>query len=173
MVWAYGQPRSPFGAHRAIVALSPDSRILPHARQAVLVLQPWWACWEALRRSLNNLHHDNDITFRPLRDQLPWAAPFSAGAVGRSLSDEEAFAAFGWAFDEQAAYVIADGGIARRIVDDLDAERNGLSFVFSGEPCWNGHVEPRKLRASGATPVCLGCDQARKRRATMQRSTSD
>ena len=103
------------------------------------------------------------------RDLLPWAAPFTGGPVGRILTGAEAASALGWAYDQRACYVAADGGVVRRVIATEDEARaNGIAFIFTGLACDNGHVEPRKLRASGATPVCVSCDRVRKRRAAVR-----
>lgn len=91
------------------------------------------------------------------RDALPWAAPFSVKHTGHVLSATEAQEAFGWAYDPRSVYIVAEGGMPRRVVaSETEARANGLSFIFDGMPCCNGHVSPRRLRSNGP-PECYVC----------------
>ena len=96
-------------------------------------------------------------------DDLPWAASY-VGPAARHLTVEEARLAFGECYDHQATYICSGDGYARRVVTEDDAIANGLTSIFTGALCQNGHIAPRKLRKN-STPECMDCRRQAKRRA--------
>ena len=107
------------------------------------------------------------------RDALPWAAPAvlcrDDGTVtrfpkGTTVPTHDAAALFGEHFDPVATYIVADDFMTRRVVDEDTATANGLRWTFTGVPCANGHIAPRKLRSEPRGSECMACRRAAKRR---------
>lgn len=106
-----------------------------------------------------------------MKDQLPWVAPAVTVVddiplrlpVGTVLTAEEAVQIFGHAYDPTAVYIVADGSVARRVVDEHEADANGLNWTFSGVACPRGHLTTRRLRNDGRRGgECKACRSAKK-----------
>jgi hypothetical protein len=80
---------------------------------------------------------------------------------GYVLNAHEAEALFHLGYVAGASYVVDDKGMVRRVVSTFE----GLSWSFSGMPCANGHIAPRRSRTDPRRSVCMGCRAASQARA--------
>lgn len=71
---------------------------------------------------------------------------------------------FGDDFDPLASYA-SDGRFCRKVITEPDAASGGSGFIFTGTPCANGHIAPRKLMKHGRGPECMKCRRNSRKRA--------